>query len=126
MLHSVNPLAAILTSIGVSVYTFAMLLVESVIALIFAAVLPYILTVAMHNTILEATLKISTISPLETASSTHLIVFPVPSVSRSVCPEVYPLAFFDTVFEKAVVIAAIGPDFNASTVLLVLQCSIRC
>ena len=97
-----------------------MLLVKSVISFVFTAILPYIVAIAMHDSTLELTLEVSSISPLETTMATHLIICPSAGVLAAVGPKVASFAFLDATEEVSVVIATITPHFNALSILLVL------
>ena len=74
MLHSFAPLALVATAVRVRVDTLAVLLVESVGALVLAPILPHIITEAVHHSILELTLEVAAIGPLEASETTHLII----------------------------------------------------
>lgn len=94
---------------------FFVLLVK---ALVFASVLPDVLSVPMHNSFCELPVKPSSIRPLENASTTHFVLLPLAFVPRSVCPEVYTLALLDAIFEVAIVVAPVTPNFDTVAVLL--------
>ena len=74
MLHAVDPLTAILASVRISVSSLTVLLIVPVIAFITSAVLPHIVTKAMHHARLEAALEVATISPLEATFAIHLVI----------------------------------------------------
>ena len=97
-----------------------MLLVKSIVAFVFTAILPDIVSVAVHHAILEATLEVAAIGPLEASSAAHFIIRPVTGILRSVCPEVNAFALLDTVFEVSMVVATVRPDLDSFTILLVL------
>ena len=84
-----------------------MLLVESIVAFVLATILPDIVSVAMHNSILEAALEVAAICPLEAASSAHFIIGPMASILGAVGPEVNAFSLLDAIFEVAVIVAAI-------------------
>ena len=125
MLHAVNPLSTIFASIRVGVGSLTMFLVETIVAFIFASILPNIMSMAMHDTILEATLEIAAISPLEASCATHFIVCPVSCILRAICPEVNAFTLLDTILEVAMVVAAVRPNLDSLTVLLVLSGDFR-
>ena len=97
-----------------------MLLVKSVIPFVFPAVLPDIVTVAMHDSTLELTLEVTSIGPLETTMATHLIISPSACVLAAVGPKVASFAFLDAAKEVSMVVATITPHLNAFSILLVL------
>ncbi len=97
-----------------------MFLVKSVVTLILSAILPHIVASSVHNSILELSLKVTTISPLEAAKATHFVASPLASVLGPVGPEVDSLSFLDSIFKVAVVIAAVAPDLDSLAVLLIL------
>ena len=97
-----------------------MLLVKSVISFVFAAILPHIVAIAMHNTTLELTLEVSPIGPLETTMATHLVISPSARILASVSPKVASFAFFNAAEEVSVVVASITPHLNSLSILLVL------
>ena len=80
VLHSIDPLAAIFAPVRVRVYSFTVLLIESVMALVFAAILPDVVTEAMHDTGLEAASEEAAIGPLEAAFAAHFITRPTACV----------------------------------------------
>ena len=120
MLHAVDPLAAVLASVRVSIRALTMLFVESIVAFVLATILPDVVTVAVHNSILEAALEVAAIRPLEAPSSAHFIVGPVASILGAVCPEVDAFSLLDAIFEVAVVVAAIRPNLDPFAILFVL------
>ena len=97
-----------------------MLLVKSVVSLVFSAILPHIVAVAVHHSTLELPLEVASIGPLETAVATHLVVSPSARVLAPISPKVAPFAFLDAAEEVSVVVAAIAPHLNALSILLVL------
>ena len=120
VLHAVDPLAAVLASVRVCIRALSMLFVESIVAFVFATILPDVVTVAMHDSILEAALEVAAIRPLEAPSSAHFIVGPVASILGAVCPEVDAFSLLDAIFEVAVVVAAIRPNLDPFAILFVL------
>lgn len=74
MLRTIYPLASITASIRISVRSGAVLFVESIFTLVFPAVLPYVVTIAVHDSVLEAALEVSAISPLEASVTAHLVI----------------------------------------------------
>ena len=121
MLHAINPFTAILATVRVGVGSRAMLFVELVAALVFAAILPNVVSITMHHSILEATLEVATIGPLETPITAHLIVLPTSCVLWAISPEVDTFSFFDAIPENTMVVAAIGPDLNSLSILFILR-----
>ena len=121
VLHAVDPLAPIFTTVWVSVGTLTVLLVKSIVAFVFTAILPDIVSVAVHYTILEAALEVAAIGPLEASCAAHFIIRPVTGILRTVCPEVNAFALLDTVFEVSMIVATVRPDLNSFTILLVLR-----
>ena len=97
-----------------------MLLVEAVVALVAAAILPDIAAVAVHDAVLEGALEEAAIGPLEAANAAHLVVRPVASVLGPVGPEIHALALLHTVLEIPVVIRSVAPHLDPLPVLLVL------
>ena len=77
MLHAIDPLALVLAAVRVGVHPLPVLLVELVMTLIFATVLPHVVSISVHHTVLEAALEVSAIGPLEASSATHLVVAPL-------------------------------------------------
>ena len=98
-----------------------MLLVKLVFTLVFTPILPDVIAPAMHHAILELTLKVATIGPLEAPITAHFIVRPVTAILATICPEVHSLSLFNAVLEKSMVVAAIAPNFDTLSVLLVLD-----
>ena len=98
-----------------------MLLVESIVAFVLATILPDIVAVAVHDSILEAALEVAPIAPLEAAVPAHLIIAPLARVLGSVGPVVDALTLFHTVLKVAVIVAAIAPHFDALAILLVVR-----
>ena len=125
VLHAVDPFAAILASVGVCVGALTVLLVKSIVAFVFAAILPDIMPVAVHHAILEATLEVAAIGPLEASCAAHFVIRPVTRILRTVCPEVNAFTLLDTVFEVSMVVATVGPDLDSLTILLVLRSDLR-
>ena len=121
MLHSFFPLTFVFTSVRISISSFSVFLVESIVAFIFAAILPHVISISVHHAALEHAFKIATIRPLKVSKSTHLIVRPRPRILASICPEVNSLAFFHSVFKVAMVIAPVAPYLDPLTILLVLR-----
>lgn len=118
VLHSIDPGATVLAAIGVGVGALAVLFVEFVVAFVFAAVLPHIGTIAMHDPILELALEVSSVGPLEAAMAAHFIVRPNARVLAPVGPKVNAFTFLDSFLEEAVVVATVTPDFDSFSVLL--------
>ena len=98
-----------------------MLLIISVVAFIFSAVLPHIVTKAMHNAVLELALEVAAIGPLEATLSAHLIGQPVSSVLTAIGPEVAAFTFFDSMVKITMIVAAITPNLNPHAVLSLLE-----
>ena len=117
MLHSIHPVTSIFATVGVRVRSKAMLFIELVLAFVLTAVLPYISSVSVHYSTLELSDEVSSISPLETALATHLVLGPVARVLTAIGPEVYSVALFLAVLEMAQVVATIAPHLDALSVL---------
>lgn len=100
-----------------------MLLVHVVVTFIFSAILPNIAAVAVHDTILEGTREVATVSPFEASFSAHLIVLPEACILGAISPEVNAFTFLDSIPEISMIVATIRPDFNSSAVLNVF-CSV--
>ena len=84
-----------------------MFLVESIVALILTTILPHIVAISVHDSVLELALEVATIGPLEAALSTHFIIRPHACVLGAVGPEVDTLALLNAVTEVSVVVASI-------------------
>ena len=76
MLHSVVPVATVLATIGVCVGALTMLLVVAVVAFVTTTILPYIYSMAVHDTVLERSLEVATVSPLKAPVAAHLVLAP--------------------------------------------------
>ena len=76
MLHAIVPLTPILASVGVSVGALSVLLVVAIVSFVAATVLPHVDAVSMHDTVLERSLEVTTICPLETPVAAHLVLAP--------------------------------------------------
>ena len=61
MLHAFFPLTLVLTSIRISVSSFTVLLIESVIPFVFATVLPHVVSIAVHHTALEHSFEVAAV-----------------------------------------------------------------
>ena len=99
-----------------------MLLVKLVFAFVLTAVLPDVVAVAVHYSVLERALKVATVCPLEAPIATHFIVLPGAAVPAAIRPEVNADALFDAVLEETMIVAPIAPHFNPFSVLFVLGC----
>ena len=97
-----------------------MFFVEAIVALVLAPILPHIVSIAVHHSILEGTLKVAAIGPLEAALTAHLISEPRARVFTAVGPKVASFAFLDTAEKVSMVVATITPHLNALSILLVL------
>ena len=95
-----------------------MFFVESIVALVLATILPHIISIPMHHTILEHPFKVPSIRPLEITEATHFVVHPLPRVLAAISPEVNTLTLLDPFLEVSVVVAAIAPNFDAFSILL--------
>ena len=102
-----------------------MFLIESIVTLIFAAVLPHVISISVHHSALEHALKVAAIRPLKVSKSTHLIVLPRSRILTSVSPEVNSLTFFHSVLKVTVVVTSIAPHLYPLTILFVLWLHIR-
>ena len=125
MLHSFFPLSFVFTSVRISISPFSVFLVEPIVAFIFAAILPHVISISVHHAALEHAFKIATIRPLKVSKSTHLIVRPRPRILASICPEVNSLTFFHSVLKVAMVVTSIAPYLYPLTILFVLWLHIR-
>ena len=94
-----------------------MLFVESVMACIHPTILPHIVAKAMHNSILEGALEVSTIGPLEAAIAAHFVIQPQASILGAICPEVDALTLLDAILKVSVIVTPIAPDLDAFAVL---------
>lgn len=118
MLHTIDPLTSVLTAIGIGVGTLPMLLIELIVAFVLAAILPHIGSETMHDSVLERTLEVAPICPLECPIAAHLVVGPNACILASISPKVDTLTLFNTVLEEAVVIATIAPYLDSFAILL--------
>lgn len=84
-----------------------MLLVEVIVTFIFASILPHIVPVAVHHSILEASLEVAAVRPLKASIATHFIIGPKACVLGAICPEIDTFSFLDSFLEVAVIVAAI-------------------
>ena len=98
-----------------------MFFVEAVVALVLAPILPHIVSIAVHHSILEGTLKVAAIGPLEAALTAHLISEPRARVFTAVGPKVAAFALLHSIVEVSMIVAAITPDLSAHTILLLLK-----
>ena len=103
----------------------AMLLVVVIFTFVLSAILPDVVTEAVHDTLLEGALEITTISPLEAALSTHFIWMPLSGVLTAIGPEVNTISFFYSVQEIAVIVASITPNLDAFAILFIVVCALR-
>ena len=76
MLHAIVPLTPILASVGVSVGALSMLLVVAIVSFVAATVLPHVDAVPMHDSVLERSLEVAAVCPLETPVAAHLVLAP--------------------------------------------------
>ena len=120
VLHAVHPLASVLAPVRVSVGAFSMLLVKLVVSFVLAAVLPDIVTVAVHHSVLERTLEVASIGPLERTVAAHLVIGPLARVLGTIGPEVDAKTLLHTIFKVTVIVASIAPHLDAFAILLVL------
>ena len=97
-----------------------MLLVKSVISLVFSAILPDIVAIAVHDSTLELTLEVSPVSPLEATMATHFVICPSARILTAIGPKVASFSFFDATEKVSVVVTTITPHLNALSILLVL------
>lgn len=102
-----------------------MLLVKSVVTFILATILPDVVSDTVHYSVLEQALEVATISPLETAVATHLVVGPRADVLGPISPKVNSFAFLHSIPEVSMVVAAIAPYFNSLAILLILSGDFR-
>ena len=98
-----------------------MFFVKAIVALVLAPILPHIVSIAVHHSILEGTLKVATIGPLEAALTAHLISEPRARVFTAVGPKVAPFTLLHSIVEVSMIVAAITPDLGAHTILLLLK-----
>ena len=117
MLHAFFPVSSVFASVRVSVGTLSMLFVKSVISFILAAVLPNVVSISVHYTVLKHAFKISPIRPLKCTKSTHLVIYPLSRIFTSICPEVNTFTLFDSFLEIAMIVATITPYFDSFAIL---------
>ena len=120
MLHAIDPLALVLAPVRVRVHAMPMLLIKLVVSLILAPILPHVVPVAVHHSVLEAALEVATVAPLEAAVPAHLIIAPLARVLGPIRPVVHSLALLNAVLKVTMVVAAIAPHLNALAILLVM------
>ena len=125
MLHAINPLSSVLAAVRVRVGALPVLLIESVFTFVSSAVLPNIVSFTVHDTILESTLEVATISPLKCSISAHLIVGPLTSVLAAIGQEVDSFALLDAVLKIAMVVATVAPHLDTLSVLFILRSDFR-
>ena len=120
MLHAFFPVSSVFTSVRVSVGTLSMFFVKPVISFILAAVLPNVVSISVHYTVLKHAFKISPIRPLKCAKSTHLIIYPLSRIFTAISPEINTMAFFHSFHEVAKIVASIAPNLNTFAILFIL------
>ena len=122
VLHAINPFATVLTAIRIRVSALTMLLIVLIVALVLSTILPYVGTKSMHYSVLERSLEVAPIGPLECSISTHFIVGPNASILTSIGPKVDTLSLFYSILEEAVIIATIAPYLDSFSILLLHGC----
>ena len=120
MLCTVFPLSSILASIWVCICPFSVLLIHTIIAFISSAVLPHVVTVAMHDTVLEHPFEVSSVRPFEISKSTHLIIRPHARIFAAISPEINTMAFFHSFHKVAKIVTSIAPNLNSFAILFIL------
>jgi len=107
MLEPIHPFPVVFATVTIGICPFAVLFVETVIAFIATAILPSVNPVAVHDSRFEFALKVPTISPLKNPFARHLILNPLPTVSRAISPEVHAVTLFYTLTKAAKIVAAV-------------------
>ena len=95
-----------------------MLLIELVLAFVLTTILPHIVSVTVHHTVLELSLEVAAVSPLEATKAAHFITTPCSRVLTTIGPVVDTFTFFDPCAERAMIVASIAPYLDAFSVLL--------
>ena len=121
MLHAINPCSLILAAIRVRVDPLIVLLVKLVLTFVPSTVLPHIAAEPMHDSILELTLEVASIGPLESTEATHLVIAPSAGILRAISPKVGTLALLYSAAKVAVIVRAVAPNLNSFAVLLILR-----
>jgi len=77
MLKALLPLTLILAAVGVGVRSITIFLIHFVPAFIFSTIFPGVNTLAMHDTLIKVTFKMTAIRPREYSAPRHFILTPL-------------------------------------------------
>ena len=105
-----------------------LLLIGLVLTFVLATIWPHVLSVAVHHTVLEMTLKVAFISPLKVTKAAHIIIIPHSRVLTTIAPVEDTFALFFSSLVGAMIVASIAPYLDAFSVLVTLDTSLirRC
>lgn len=122
MLPTAFPKPFVLTAIRPSENSEALLLVKSVLAAVFPAILPSINPIPMHNRIAPPSLEAATVCANVRSQSADHVPMPSSHVLRAVRPMVDTRALFEPAAELSLVLSAIAdPSLNTDALLQVME-----